>query len=351
MQDVAVVGLDLAKRFFHVVGMDGRGKVVLRRRCTRSQLFGLFEKLPKVRVGMEACGSAHFFGRRLSELGHDARLIPAQFVKPFLKSQKNDDLDAEAIAEAVQRPRMRFVPIKTPEQLEPQAIHRVRDRLVARRTSVSNQIRGLLAEHGISIRKGRGGFKEFVPTLLASRDPRLSVRMRRLIATLWAEWCSTDEAVDRLTTELERIAAHDEACQRLITVPGVGPLVATAMVAAVSDGTAFESRQAFCRLARACAQATDDRGKDQARRDNKARQYIPPTALHPWRPQLPDQRPAPGSQTRRMAERTRDPRPQKCRDSRTRQQAGAHRMVGAHTRHTLQDSRDRDLVARLLLSR
>ena len=96
MQDVAVVGLDLAKRFFHVVGMDDRGKVVLRRRCTRSQLFGLFEKLPKVRVGMEACGSAHFFGRRLSELGHDARLIPAQFVKPFLKSQKNDDLDAEA---------------------------------------------------------------------------------------------------------------------------------------------------------------------------------------------------------------------------------------------------------------
>ena len=245
MQDVAVVGLDLAKRFFHVVGMDGRGKVVLRRRCTRSQLFGLFEKLPKVRVGMEACGSAHFFGRRLSELGHDARLIPAQFVKPFLKSQKNDDLDAEAIAEAVQRPTMRFVPIKTPEQLELQAIHRVRDRLVARRTSVSNQIRGLLAEHGISIRKGRGGFKEFVPTLLASQDPRLSVRMRRLIATLWAEWCSTDEAVDRLTTELERIAAHDEACQRLITVPGVGPLVATAMVAAVSDGTAFDRGRHF----------------------------------------------------------------------------------------------------------
>ena len=117
MADIAVVGLDIGKRLFHLVGMDRAGRVVLRRRCSRSQLFAFFERLPPALVGMEACASAHFVGRTIRELGHDARLIPAQFVKPFLKSQKNDYLDAEAIAEAVQRPTMRFVPIKTPEQL------------------------------------------------------------------------------------------------------------------------------------------------------------------------------------------------------------------------------------------
>lgn len=118
MADIAVVGLDIGKRLFHVIGMDQTGRVVLRRRCSRSQLFAFFERLSPALVGMEACASAHFLGRTIRDLGHDARLIPAPFVKPFLKSQKNDYLDAEAIAEAVQRPTMRFVPIKTPEQLD-----------------------------------------------------------------------------------------------------------------------------------------------------------------------------------------------------------------------------------------
>jgi transposase len=170
MADIAVVGLDIGKRLFHLVGMDQTGRVVLRRRCSRSQLFAFFERLPPALVGMEACASAHFLGRTIRDLGHNARLIPAQFVKPFLKSQKNDYLDAEAIAEAVQRPTMRFVPIKTPEQLDLQALHRVRDRLVARRTSVSNQLRGLLLERGIPIRTGRGGFRQVVPELLATAD-------------------------------------------------------------------------------------------------------------------------------------------------------------------------------------
>jgi len=153
--DIAVVGLDIGKRLFHLVGMDQAGRVVLRRRCSRAQLFAFFERLPAALVGMGACAGAHFLGRTIRNLGHDARLIPAQFVKPFVKSQKNDHLDAEAIAEAVQRPTMRFVPIKTPEQLDLQALHRVRDRLVARRTSVSNQLRGLLLERGLAFGRRR----------------------------------------------------------------------------------------------------------------------------------------------------------------------------------------------------
>ena len=245
MPEIAVVGVDIAKRVFHVVGMDLSGKVVLRRRCSRSQLFTLFEKLPRALVGMEACASAHFIGRTICALGHDARLIPAQFVKPFLKSQKNDYLDAEAIAEAVQRPTMRFVPIKTPEQLDLQALHRVRDRLVARRTSVSNQPRGLLLERGIPIRAGRGGFRQVVPELLAAADDRLSPALRHPVDVLWAEWCTTDRAVEALTKEIEGIAARDETCRRLLSVPGVGPLVATAMVAVVADGSAFRRARDF----------------------------------------------------------------------------------------------------------
>ena len=189
--DIAVVGLDIGKRLFHLVGMDQTGRVVLRRRCSRPQLFAFFERLPPALVGMEACASAHFIGRAIRDLGHDARLIPAQFVKPFVKSQKNDYLDAEAIAEAVQRPTMRFVPIKTPEQLDLQALHRVRDRLVARRTSVSNQLRGLLLERGIPIRAGRGGFRQVVSC--PSCWPPMTGASRRRCGT-WSTSCGPSGA-------------------------------------------------------------------------------------------------------------------------------------------------------------
>lgn len=238
MNNIRTVGIDLGKNVFHLVCMDESGQIVKRRKCSRPQLFAFFRNVEPVLIGMEACASAHFIARTLVEMGHEARLMPAQFVKPYLRTQKNDFLDAEAIAEAVQRPRMRFVPIKAREQLELQAMHRVRDRLVARRTAVSNQIRGLLVEHGITMRKGRGGFRGFVPILFAEDGP-LSPTMRRLIASLWEEWLSTDSAVKELTCNLERLAREDPACRRLMTVPGVGPLVATAMVAAVADGSAF----------------------------------------------------------------------------------------------------------------
>lgn len=238
MNDIRTVGIDLGKNVFHLVCMDEAGEIVKRRKCTRPQLFAFFKNLRPVLIGMEACASAHYIARTLVELGHDARLMPAQFVKPYLGAQKNDFLDAEAIAEAVQRPRLRTVPIKTREQLELQAMHRVRDRLVSRRTAVSNQIRGLLVEHGITMRKGRGGFRGFVPSLLAE-DSELSPAMHSLISGLWEEWLATDCAVKTLTRDLECLAREDAACRRLMTVPGVGPLVATAMIAAVADGSTF----------------------------------------------------------------------------------------------------------------
>lgn len=245
MNEISVIGLDLGKHVFHLVCMNAGGHIVKRRKCTRPQLFAFFRSLSTVVVGMEACASAHYIARTLAELGHDARLMPAQYVKPYLRTQKNDFLDAEAIAEAVQRPRMRFVPIKTREQLELQALHRVRDRLVSRRTAVSNQIRGLLVEHGIIMRKGRGGFRGFVPDLITSEGATLSPAMRHLIAGLWEEWLATDAAVKDVSRELERLAKDDEACRRLMTVPGIGPLVATAMVAAVADGSAFDRGRDF----------------------------------------------------------------------------------------------------------
>ncbi len=238
MDDIRTVGLDLGKNVFHLVCLDETGQIVKRRKCSRPQLFAFLRTLSPVLVGMEACASAHFIARTLVEMGHDARLMAAQFVKPYLRAQKNDFLDAEAIAEAVQRPRMRFVPIKTREQLKLQAVPRVRDRLVARRTAVSNQIRGLLVAHGITLPKGRGGFRGFVPALLAD-DQSLSPAMHRLIGALWEEWLATDAAVKELSRELEHLAAQDAACQRLMTGPGVGPLVATAMIAAIADGSAF----------------------------------------------------------------------------------------------------------------
>ncbi|WP_280138544.1 IS110 family transposase [Aliiruegeria lutimaris] len=210
-----------------------------RRKYTRPQLFALFRSLPPCLVGMEACASAHYIARTLGEMGHDARLMLAQYVKPYLRTQKNDFLDAEAICEAVQRPTMRLVPIKTREQLELQAVHRVRDRLVSRRTAVNNQIRGLLVEHGITMCNGRGGLHGVVQELLGEENSMFSPAMRILISSLWAEWQATYAAVRDLSRELELLAKKDPDCQRLMTVPGVGPLVATAMIAAVADGSAF----------------------------------------------------------------------------------------------------------------
>src|SRR5580658_1614530 len=185
--EIYTIGIDLAKTVFHLIGLNAHGVVVVQRKCSRSQLLRFTSNLRVCLIGMEACGGAHFLGRALRDQGHDVRLMPAQYVKPYVKTNKNDYIDAEAIAEAVGRPRMRFVPIKSDEQLDLQSLHRVRERWVMRRTAVVNQIRGLLLERGITLRQGRRHVDEALPGILEDASAKLSGAVRLLLAQLKLE--------------------------------------------------------------------------------------------------------------------------------------------------------------------
>ena len=189
------VGIDLGKTTFHLVALSAAGKVLLRKKFTQKQLITFTANMQTCLIGMEACSGAHFLGRVLREQGHDVKLIPAQFVKPFVKSNKNDFLDAEAIAEAVDRQNMRFVPIKTDDQLDLQAMHRVRDRLVARRTSVINQLRAFLLERGMVFAKTPFKLKQAMPEILENADANLTPRMRNLVSLLWSEWKDLEQQI------------------------------------------------------------------------------------------------------------------------------------------------------------
>ena len=237
--EISTLGIDLGKTSFHVIGLSCSGEIVLRRKFSRKQLLHFTSNREKTLIGMEACGGAHFLSRTLRSQGHDARLMPAQFVKAFRKSNKNDYLDAEAIAEAVQRPTMRFVPIKTDDQLDLQALHRVRDRWVARRTAVMNQIRGFLIERGITVRRGPSHLAAQLPLILEDAALPLSRRIRLLILELNHEWAELEKRIEAVNTELEKIAKEDDACHRLMEIPGFGPLVSTALVAAVGNAATF----------------------------------------------------------------------------------------------------------------
>jgi transposase len=242
---IASIGIDLGKTTFHVVALDDHGKVVVRKKFTKSHLLAYTANLQSSLIGMEACAGSHFIGSRLRDQGHEVRLIPAQFVKPFRKSNKNDFIDAEAIAEAVDRHNMRFVPIKTEEQLDLQAMHRIRDRLVHRRTAVINQIRGFLLERGITFAKGPSRLRNHMPFIVEDAENQLSPRMRTLLDRLWVEWRQLDYDVETASDDIERIAGEDEDCKRLRQIPGVGPLVATATVAAIGNGAAFHKGREF----------------------------------------------------------------------------------------------------------
>ena len=239
------IGIDLGKTTFHLVALGAHSQVVIRKKFSRQQLLTYAANLPSCLMGMEAGVGSHFLGRALREQGHEVRLIPAQFVRPFVKSNKNDYSDAEAIAEAVERENMRFVPIKTEDQLDLQALHRVRERLVSRRTSVINQIRAFLLERGISFRKGPASLRRQMPEILENADERLTARMRRLLDFLWQEWKHLQLQIESLSEDLEKIANSDAACVRLQQIPGVGPLVATAVVSAIGNGAAFHKGRQF----------------------------------------------------------------------------------------------------------
>ena len=242
---IAVVGIDLGKNSFHVVGHDRRGAIVLRQKWSRGQVEARFANLPPCLIGMEACVGAHHLSRKLQRLGHNARLMPAKYVRPYSKGQKNDFRDAEAIAEAVQRPTMKFVATKTAEQLDLQALHRVRERLVSQRTGIINQIRAFLLERGVAVRQGLRFLRAELPRLLATPPDVLSPRMVRVIEGLAGDWRRLDERIEGLSGEIEAIARQEPGCERLMSVPGIGPIISSAMVAAIGTGDAFSKGRDF----------------------------------------------------------------------------------------------------------
>jgi transposase len=238
--NITVLGIDLGKNWFHLTGLNEHGKSVFRKRVNRQQLAELAVTLPNCIVAMESCPGSQYWGRRFDEAGHDLRIIPAQFVKPFLKSNKNDFNDALAIAEAANRPGMRCVPLKSQEQLELQAIHRVRGRLITERTAIVNQMRALLLENGIVIPVGRKLFSRKFPDILEDAENGLSFGLRALLDRLRERWRRLDVEIDEVTELLTNYAKQSELCKRASTVPGIGPIVSTAMVAAVGNAQAFQ---------------------------------------------------------------------------------------------------------------
>ena len=239
--EITTIGVDLAKNVFQVHGVDERGKVVLRKQLRREQMAEFFAKLPPCLIGMEACGSAHHWARVLQGQGHSVRLIASQFVKPYVKSNKNDAADAEAICEAVARPSMRFVPVKSVEQQAVLALHRARQGFVKARTAQANQIRGLLAEFGLIIPRGLWHVHQRVPALLERAADALPLALRHLIERLLVHLRELDRQVAELESQIQAWHRSSEMSRRLEQIPGIGPLTASALVASIADARGFSN--------------------------------------------------------------------------------------------------------------
>lgn len=237
---IAVLGIDLGKNSCSVVGLDDVGAVIKRRRMRRQSIIAFTRSLPACVVAMEACCGAHHLGRLLRSQGHTVRLMSPEYVRPYVKAQKNDDRDAEAIAEAATRPTMRFVELKSEEQLDMQTLHRARDRLVGERTALINQLRAILLERGSTVPQGRRRLEQYLTTM---SDPEgeasLSPRMHRLIEDMRAEWLELDRRIAAFDNEFAACARNDADARRLATIPGIGVLNATALIAAIGNGQTF----------------------------------------------------------------------------------------------------------------
>lgn len=237
--NIVILGIDLGKNSCSVVGLDEGGKVVVRRRMRRDGVIAFAARLTPCTMAMEACCGAHHMGRALAALGHDVRLMSPEYVRPYVKAQKNDDRDAEAIAEAATRPTMRFVELKSEEQLDIQTLHRVRDRLVGERTSLTNQIRSLLLERGHIVAQGHARLRHLLREPLDDSVGALSPRMAFLLGDMRARWEELDRRVAAFDAEFTTMARNDDRARRLTSIPGVGALNATALVAAVGDARTF----------------------------------------------------------------------------------------------------------------
>ena len=239
--NISVLGIDLAKSVFQLHGVDEAGKVALRRKVTRAKLRATIMQLEPCLIAMEACSSAHYWARAFGEVGHEVRLISPQFVKPYVKSNKNDAADAEAICEAASRPAMRFVPIKQVEQQDIQSLHRARSLLVKQRTAVANQIRGLMGEYGVVVPQGINSVRKRIPEKLEDAQNDLSVVAREVIQSLYEQLCWFDERVATFDRRIAQVVRDTPACQRLVAIPGVGPMTASALFSAVNDAKEFDN--------------------------------------------------------------------------------------------------------------
>lgn len=239
--NITVLGIDLAKNSFQLHGIDEKGNKILTKKLTRNKLRAFIAKLRPCIIGLEACGGAHHWVRVFSNYGHTVKMIAPQFVKLYVKSNKNDAVDAEAICEAVQRPNMRFVPSKSIEQQDIQSCHRIRSLLIGRRTAQANQIRGLLMEYGVIIPKGISYVRKTIPDILEDGENSLSSYFRELLRELYDEMVHLDDRIKTIELKLKRVSEQSEDCQRLLTIPGIGLLTATALIAAIGDISVFKN--------------------------------------------------------------------------------------------------------------
>lgn len=239
--NITTVGIDLAKNVFQLHGVDIQGQNIVQKKITRSRLPEFIANLPPCLIGLEACGGAHYWARKFSQMGHQVKLMSPQFVKPYVKSNKNDALDAQAICEAVTRPSMRFVAPKTIEQQDIQSLHRIRSNVVKQRTALINQIRGLLAEYGIIIAQGITQVRKKLPEIVEDANNDLSFYGRQLFNELLSTLQDLDKKVDHYNQQVEIVCKNNEICQRLVKIEGVGALTATALVASIGNAQVFKN--------------------------------------------------------------------------------------------------------------
>lgn len=239
--NIKTIGLDIAKNVFQAHGTNASGKVELRKKLKRSQVLAFFANQPQCLIGLEACAGSHYWARELLNLGHEVKLIPAQYVKPYVKGNKTDGNDAEAICEAVQRPNMRFVTVNTQPQQDLQMLHRIRSRLVGDRTALINQIRGLLGEYGVVFARGPSQVRNGLSQLLKQENPEFSALALDLLTDLKQQLTALDERIEACDQKVQRQCQQDEKSQKLDQIPGIGALIATAFIAAINDGKQFKN--------------------------------------------------------------------------------------------------------------
>lgn len=239
--NITALGIDIAKNVFQLHGVDEQGKTVLQKKINRDKLVSFIAQLPPCKIGMESCGGSNYWAKTFQAFGHEVKLISPQFVKPYVKSNKNDQQDAEAICEALTRPNMRYVAIKTIEQQDMQSLHRIRSRVVKERTALVNQIRGLLGEYGIIIAQGITKLRKQLPIIIEDTEKKLTELSKRFLNNMLCELRDKDSKVEEYANEIKQLCSQNEVCRRLIKIEGVGILTATALVATIGDATLFKN--------------------------------------------------------------------------------------------------------------